>query len=669
MPSATDLITYIGIPLTVLGLLPIFWNIFQSLLIRHRLSVSMPPEFRHIFDLIANPANGDVIVITRPVFCENPGLWPEFGSDQDDSGRQHLQSWHHKFSLGLHSKIRSAIPAIRSTYDKVFGAPRELIIRFRHREQEVSTSGQISSTPNQISSGLGNILETKTLHTGKQRHLFRPWMSLPFRIGSSPHETEEFAQKYWQKSGATSTAVNINMDISKPPKLMMPWKSFVWFSLAIGVDPLDMYSAKRALELKFSLYKSTIRISKDNDDWHVALEPEISYQFSIPRALAWNNIMCFDRGGLLICRALAKPPVNQLEFKVWGKRNIDVHGQGELCSDVFLSLCGKYEISPDCFSKRLGDKKLSDLVLIDAHSERIHTAATTWIFYLEGLERLSSEAMICPFVSQGMLEAQERSLLALYQLQLDGNLRDKLSQVFPEVYKTELTSTLNNENEEESSTQKMTRRLVDEAHSYLQHEFESSPYLEESKKFVKIFQDLQKQIKRCQEESQLDLSTPLKEIKKIRRHAGQPYTCSRSFDDSSVLGSQQRTSLFLLQRLKETSPLQKLKSEFDPLESKVVVEERSFPSHEMALVAHIMIALQPWQELQRTTWDLNEMAKDRLLTCDRELERQNVDEVIGQLRVLEKYAKMGIFSAPEMGSVVPVLNGYSYNFPEVVYFV
>ncbi|KAK7631956.1 hypothetical protein IWX47DRAFT_908971 [Phyllosticta citricarpa] len=101
MPSATDLITYIGVPLTVLGLLPIFWNIFLSLLIRYRLSASIPSEFRHFFDLIADPANGDVILTFRIPLCNNPGLWPAERPPQPEPVRKLLQLWRHKVFLQI----------------------------------------------------------------------------------------------------------------------------------------------------------------------------------------------------------------------------------------------------------------------------------------------------------------------------------------------------------------------------------------------------------------------------------------------------------------------------------------------------------------------------------------------------------------------------------------
>jgi hypothetical protein len=44
MASATDVITYIGIPLAVLGVLPIFYTFFLSILTQRRLSAASAPS-------------------------------------------------------------------------------------------------------------------------------------------------------------------------------------------------------------------------------------------------------------------------------------------------------------------------------------------------------------------------------------------------------------------------------------------------------------------------------------------------------------------------------------------------------------------------------------------------------------------------------------------------
>lgn len=69
MASATDIITYIGVPLAVLGVLPILYNAAQCLLIRYRLLRSLPASARAFFNLHPNPVGGTVVCSFRsPTF-------------------------------------------------------------------------------------------------------------------------------------------------------------------------------------------------------------------------------------------------------------------------------------------------------------------------------------------------------------------------------------------------------------------------------------------------------------------------------------------------------------------------------------------------------------------------------------------------------------------------
>ncbi|CZR66987.1 uncharacterized protein PAC_16886 [Phialocephala subalpina] len=60
--SATDVITYIGVPLAVLGVLPILWNVIRSFWIRHYLVSLIPTKARKNVSLTLDPASGVVIV-------------------------------------------------------------------------------------------------------------------------------------------------------------------------------------------------------------------------------------------------------------------------------------------------------------------------------------------------------------------------------------------------------------------------------------------------------------------------------------------------------------------------------------------------------------------------------------------------------------------------------
>ncbi|OCL12734.1 hypothetical protein AOQ84DRAFT_227156 [Glonium stellatum] len=60
MASATDIITYIGVPLAVLGVFPLIWNMFASLLIWNRLRSSLCKNAKPLFDFRIDPVAGIV---------------------------------------------------------------------------------------------------------------------------------------------------------------------------------------------------------------------------------------------------------------------------------------------------------------------------------------------------------------------------------------------------------------------------------------------------------------------------------------------------------------------------------------------------------------------------------------------------------------------------------
>ena len=55
-------ITFIGIPLAVLGVMPLLWNMVKAFVIHNRLSASLPSKARKYFSLTMDPASGTVSV-------------------------------------------------------------------------------------------------------------------------------------------------------------------------------------------------------------------------------------------------------------------------------------------------------------------------------------------------------------------------------------------------------------------------------------------------------------------------------------------------------------------------------------------------------------------------------------------------------------------------------
>lgn len=72
--SATDAITYIGVPLAVLGVLPILWNVVRSFWIRRYLASQIPAKARKNVSLTIDPASGVVIVILDKLELTRQGV-------------------------------------------------------------------------------------------------------------------------------------------------------------------------------------------------------------------------------------------------------------------------------------------------------------------------------------------------------------------------------------------------------------------------------------------------------------------------------------------------------------------------------------------------------------------------------------------------------------------
>ncbi|KAH6714484.1 hypothetical protein BKA61DRAFT_734947 [Leptodontidium sp. MPI-SDFR-AT-0119] len=74
MTSATDIITYIGVPLAVFGVMPLIWNMMKSFFIRHRLLANIPAGVRRFFTIIMDPASGTVSVALKSIFIDSGSL-------------------------------------------------------------------------------------------------------------------------------------------------------------------------------------------------------------------------------------------------------------------------------------------------------------------------------------------------------------------------------------------------------------------------------------------------------------------------------------------------------------------------------------------------------------------------------------------------------------------
>ncbi|KAK8174989.1 hypothetical protein IWX90DRAFT_411601 [Phyllosticta citrichinensis] len=360
-------------------------------------------------------------------------------------------------------------------------------------------------------------------------------MSLPSGIGFSLHETEELAQWRWELPEATSSTVNINMEISKPAKLMMPWQSFVWFSLAIGVHPLDIDLEQRTWKLK----------------------------------------------------RLSKPRPGVIKFSSPQTERIDKHGQGELCYDFFYLLRDRYNINSDDF--HTGPIWLGE----DAECPRKHPAAITWIFYLEGLS--VSDQKKC--ISQGILEAQERSLLALYQLEKYDCLEAEIKELFSETPGT-------------GSTPPVVYQILD----FLRLDFKSSSYVKKSCEFLAAVQSI---LQHLMGGSPSELSAAVAELRSLKELK----TCARPPNDSSEPPTLPR--FIVHPEVRNHELFKELKKHFDPHNSEQFNDLRDFPSPKSRLMAHVMVALEDWRHLQTIPWGFPSEIRYKLITRSSHLEGQD----------------------------------------------
>ncbi|KAK8156667.1 hypothetical protein BKA80DRAFT_312969 [Phyllosticta citrichinensis] len=385
MPNATDLITYIGVPLTVLGILPILLNIAKALWIWYRLLQSLPRLLRPFYHLIIDPANGNVTVVARPLVCDHSGLWKKVSVDTPLSfGR--LEAFRHwcrrKYAALLHGQDVFEDIELQVIEDQPYELPLF----------PPSRSKKVSIKPRAI-----------RLRSGKLLRL--PWMDVASAIGFGLERTTH--------PEAMRFIVNSSLETKKPLPLPMKWSDFIWFSLAIGVNAMDsaLISNMRTPELPMMNVRrdaTMMMLSKCDHDLHANLNPDdtiLELICSIRRALAWFEVMCFELGGQTYCRRLGNDTMP--------------------LSEPFLR---HFKHEPQTFTDQL-------------------SAAATWISYnrlhLKSLEDMNASKnqhlentprdtreQGALFVSQRLLEIQERSLCFLQELDKHGRPNGHLLSLF-----------------------------------------------------------------------------------------------------------------------------------------------------------------------------------------------------------------------------------------------
>ncbi|KAK7546716.1 hypothetical protein IWX49DRAFT_645000 [Phyllosticta citricarpa] len=636
MISGPDLITYISVPLTLTGVVQIY-ILCKAIWIFYKLYRSVPNNLRSFYSFYPDPSSGTVLVIAPTIVCTNPGLWQEttppkfYQVDMQKLRRRGFwRLW------GRQKKDEPVLPTVQDWDEKKLN-------RCQFMPSWMTSQTKIS-------------LEPKRFHVSEAKDLFRPWMETATRLGFRLNQAKDLTRGEFHKwAKDMRITVGIDMGIT-PQKLAIPWKIFVWFALAIGTNPFDLDPQKERSKFQhITKHEVLMRLSQVGDDWDFALDTDQYYEYSVRRALALVNVMCFEHNnGTVVCRFLGSPD----EFK--------------LTPDFFRR--------PDHFmSQKTWLKSTDGLDDRDSSVGRLQAAALTWIFYEEHLagqplHKCGSDLLVC----QWMLEAQQRSLLFLFNLDRAGTLETRLTELFRE----------NSGEVSASSVQELLKILRDDFHS--------SAYLTKSFEFVDA---VTKTVQRLgvvrQQSSSTDNNGASPAAAEAIQHLLDAWnkplnppprsTTSSPFITYSQIQNaiqQISTRRGLLSEIVRCSPFTELREMYDPhdaLSSRGAVENERLPAGHLALLAHVYLAIQPWQDHRRTAWEVSRRIREPLEAVrnddddgyddnneNTEFDFANAVEALQ--RVAEEAKRCGIYSAPwESDTVYELL--MSEDVPQVVFLV
>ncbi|KAK8196866.1 hypothetical protein IWZ00DRAFT_542357 [Phyllosticta capitalensis] len=365
MASAPDIITYVGVPLTVL----------------------------------ADAANGEVTVVVDSISCVHPGLWPD---PDKKSGVQCTLTPGMLFKRWSHRVFFRYLHACEPMWTKLCSAWSNIILRWLPSVQEtyrfsdidadnfVGNLGEENKKMPAVWSwtGEGLSLVPKPFCLDEPDLLFRPWMAVAAKLGVCIHRELQYSHGLFLKRPALSFTVGMDMEIPKHPALAMDARDFLWFALALSVNPLMFDPTKPGFTHgKRCGYdkRPIMRFFDIEDDWCFELvRGGMKQQYSIRLALAWFNIDCSERDGSIFCRKLLEPTTEEAPLS---KELFDVYGFDPI----------KYKRS---------DHKAN---------RRALAAAIEWGYYVSCRNRHQTTEVAFP-ISQYMLETRERSLCYLFGL-------------------------------------------------------------------------------------------------------------------------------------------------------------------------------------------------------------------------------------------------------------
>ncbi|KAK8254403.1 hypothetical protein HDK77DRAFT_661 [Phyllosticta capitalensis] len=276
MPTAADVITYVGVPLTVAGLLPIVFNTMKIYTIRTRLLSSLPKQLLPSYKLFVDPSSG------------------KQGSLRD---RSEDAAW-----SNLYGSFVFALPQLAPPLSIVFEVFLILYVYlyfiyfllFVCHKPSLESLHEFEFAAFPRPDPHWPDLTVKRFQLKPPLLLRRPWMELAAKCGFG---------------------LMPRMRVRDTTPMAMSWKVFVLIALTISVDPLDL----RKEDLKFTLkdrhssnerqssgleYISNtshepadiMQVETKNGRWDVWIVVGKALHHSVHQALAWSNTMCFSNG-------------------------------------------------------------------------------------------------------------------------------------------------------------------------------------------------------------------------------------------------------------------------------------------------------------------------------------------------------------------------------------
>ncbi|KAK8243449.1 hypothetical protein HDK90DRAFT_123545 [Phyllosticta capitalensis] len=316
MLSGPDLIAYIGVPLTLTGLVQIF-ILGKALWIFCHLYLSVPKELRSFYSLYPDPSSGTVLVIVKTPVCTRPGLLEAMKIEKAPlSNRQSLQKWWLETGENLKAVCNGLLQGS--------GFPNNNSTNIDPTAEEKAIGMQDSFSGNPGPYLMEHLLRPKRFKIEPLDKLRRSWMDAAIHCGfTMSHDPKDHPKA--QNKLSIRLRVDQTFDLERSTPMAMRWSDFVWFALALGVNVLEFPPIQTIEKVALSdVYTSreAMLVYNDGVNRHAELIPGRNYAYSIQRALAWFEVMCFrNTFGTVSLRRLGDPRVNLLRPDIFDSFN------------------------------------------------------------------------------------------------------------------------------------------------------------------------------------------------------------------------------------------------------------------------------------------------------------------------------------------------------------